>query len=52
MFVSANGELLVLDNEIHFDAIKRKFPNINGRKVVEYWFGRYRKFMNGICALC
>lgn len=52
MFVSANGELLALDNEINFDAIKRKFPNINGRKVVEYWFGRYRNFMNGICALC
>lgn len=52
MFVSANGELLALDNEINFDAIKRKFPNINGRKVVEYWVGRYRNFKNGICALC
>lgn len=52
MFVSANGELLAAENEINFEAIKRDCPNFNGCKVVEYWFGRYSNFKNGICALC
>lgn len=52
MFVSANGELLAADNEINFVAIKRECPHFNGCKVVEYWFGRYSNFKNGICALC
>lgn len=52
MFVSASGELLAADNEINFDAIESECPNFNGCKVVEYWFGRYSNFKNGICALC
>lgn len=52
MFVSANGELLAADNEINFVAIKRECLHFNGCKVVEYWFGRYSNFKNGICALC
>ena len=52
MFVSASGELLAADNEIDIEAIKGECPNFNGSKVVEYWFGRYSNFKNGICALC
>lgn len=52
MFVSASGELLAAGNEINFDAIKRECPHFNGYKVVEYWFGRYSNFKNGLCALC
>lgn len=52
MFVSANGELLAAGNEINFDAIKRECPHFNGCKAVEYWFGRYSNFKNGLCALC
>ena len=50
--VSESGSLLVADNEIDFNAIKKGCPDFNGRKSVRYWFGRYDDFRNGICAIC
>ena len=50
--VSESGSLLVADNEIDFNAIKKGCHDFNGRKSVRYWFGRYDDFRNGICAIC
>lgn len=50
--ISKSGALLVADNEIDFGAIKKGCPNFNGCKTVEYWFGRYCNFKNGVCAIC
>ena len=50
--VSESGSLMVADNEIDFNAIKKGCPDFNGRKSVRYWFGRYNDFRNGICAIC
>ena len=52
LLVSESGSLLVADNEIDFNAIKKGCPDFNGRKSVRYWFGRYNDFRNGICAIC
>lgn len=51
-FVSKDGILLVSDNEIDFEAINKGCPNFNGSKWVQYRFGRYNSFRNGVCAIC
>ena len=52
LLVSESGALLVSDHEIDFDAIKKGCPDFDGCKTVEYWFGRYSDFKNGVCAIC
>lgn len=52
LLVNESGALLVADNEIDFGAIKKGCPDFNGCKTVEYWFGRYSNFKNGVCAIC
>lgn len=50
--VSADGCLLVDDDEIDFEAMRKGCPDYGGGKSVNYWFGRYRDFRNGVCAIC
>lgn len=50
--VSEEGRLLVDDGEIDFDAIEKGCPDFEGGKYVEYYFGIFREFKNGVCAIC
>ena len=50
--VSEDGRLLVDDSEIDFDAIEEGCPDFEGGKYVEYYFGLFRDFKNGVCAIC
>lgn len=50
--VSEDGRLLVNDCEIDFDAIEEGCPDFEGGKYVEYYFGIFRDFKNGVCAIC
>lgn len=50
--VSEEGRLLVDDSEIDFDAIEKGCPDFEGGKYVEYYFGIFREFKNGVCAIC
>lgn len=50
--VSEDGRLLVDDSEIDFDAIEEGCPDFEGGKYVEYYFGIFRDFKNGVCAIC
>ena len=50
--VSEEGRLLVDDSEINFDAIEEGCPDFEGGKYVEYYFGIFRNFKNGVCAIC
>lgn len=49
--VSEDGRLLVDDSEIDFDAIRKGCPDFEGGRFVEYNFGRYGDFKNGVCAI-
>ncbi len=53
-FVASDGVLLVDDKDIDYDAIHRlcKYPYCVDNKVVMYWFGQYKDFEHGVCALC
>lgn len=50
--VSEDGRLLVNDCEIDFEAIEKGCPDFEGGKYVEYYFGIFRDFKNGVCAIC
>lgn len=50
--VSEDGRLLVDDSEIDFEAIEEGCPDFEGGKYVEYYFGLFRDFKNGVCAIC
>ena len=50
--VSDSGCLLVDDDEIDHEAMRKGCPHYHGGKSVDYWFGRYNDFKNGVCAIC
>ena len=50
--VSESGRLLVDDSDIDVEAIMKGCPDYGGSRWVSYWFGRYRDFKNGVCAIC
>ena len=50
--VSEDGRLFVNDCEIDFEAIEKGCPDFEGGKYVEYYFGIFRDFKNGVCAIC
>lgn len=50
--VSEDGWLLVDDDEINFEAMEKGCSGYYDGKSVEYWFGCYGNFRNGVCALC
>lgn len=50
--VNERGCLLVGDNEVDFEAMHKGCPHYHGGKSVDYWFGRYNDFKNGVCAIC
>lgn len=52
-FVDRMGFLNVDDDEIDIDAISDSCPHYHlNEKYVQYRFGRYDNFRNGVCAIC
>lgn len=54
-FVSESGRLLVEDKDIDYECIHRlhkHYQRCADTKSVEFYFGRYNDFKEGLCALC
>ena len=52
-FVSENGDVLINDQEIDYDAIHRELKHTlcADKKISKYHFGLYSNFKDGLCAL-